>query len=137
MSNYQSAQDQAVSRIEAGENVYLVALELVQAHPGTGGQGALAKAVLSIYDDNHAFSPGEILGPLDEQYTRVVLALWAAYAAKGETAELRRAGEYCYGNFPRLVELSNAMYDARCDVRRRWDEEREEENRRLYPEEYR
>lgn len=134
---YQSEQDKAVERIQAGENVYLVALDLVKAHSGTSGQGALAKAILSIYNENHAFSPGGILGPLDEQYTRVVLALWAAYATKGETAELRRAGEYCFENFPRLIELSNAMHDARCEVRRRWEEEREAENRRLYPEEYR
>lgn len=59
------------------------------------------------------------------------------YAAHGETDELRQAGEWVYSDFPRLVELSDAMADARAVVRQDWERQREEENRRLYPEEYR
>lgn len=118
------------------ENPYLAGLELVKIHSGTSGQVALAKCILSLYNSNHAFSIGEILGPLDSRYTKVVLDMVAAYADHGETAELRQAGEYVYGAFPRLVELSGAMYDARCALRRRWEEEEEAERRRLYPEEF-
>lgn len=112
---------------------YLDALALVKQHSGTSGQTALAKAILSLYNPIHAFSMGEILGPLDDHYTRVVLDMVKAYAADGENADLRQAGEWVYANFPGLVELSQAMGDARQRVRRRWDEEREEEARRLYP----
>lgn len=118
------------------ENPYLAGLELVKIHHGTSGQAALAKCILSLYNANHAFSIGEILGPLDSRYTKVVLEMVAAYAARGETAELRQAGEYVLDNFPRLVELSNAMYDARCAVRRAWEIADEEERRRMYPEEF-
>jgi len=56
------------------------------------------------------------------------------YAIRGETDELRQAGRWCYENFPGLVELSAAAWEARAAVRERWRREREEENRRLYPE---
>ena len=118
-------------------NPYLEALDLVKKHSGTSGQSALAKCILSLYNDEHYFSLGSILGPLDSRYTAVVLAMIAEYAAHGETQELRDAGLYVYQNFPGLVEMSNAMSQARYEVRQRWEEEREAENRRLYPEEYR
>ena len=41
-----------------------------------------------------------------------------------------------FENFPGLVKLSNAMYEARAEVYRKWDAEREQENRRLCPEDY-
>jgi hypothetical protein len=117
-------------------NPYLAGLELVKKHSGTSGQAALAKCILSLYNSAHAFSMGDILGPLDSNYTSVVLAMVNAYARDGETAELCEAGRYVFENFPRLVELSNAMCDARAEVHQKWEREREEENRRLYPEEY-
>lgn len=118
-------------------NPYLVALDLVKQNSGTSGQAALAKRLLSLYNREHAFSLGEVLGPLDARYTKVVLDMVTAYANRGETEELREAGRYVYENFPRLVELSNAMSNARAEVLLEWDRQREEENRRLYPEDYR
>lgn len=118
-------------------NPYTSALEMVKQHAGTSGQTGLAKCILSLYNSNHAFSIGDILGSLDERYTHAVLALVTEYAYHGETADLRRAGEWCYDNFPGLIELSCAMSNARSEVRQKWEEEREAENRRLYPEEYR
>lgn len=118
-------------------NPYLAGLELVKRHSGTSGQTSLAKCILSLYNSEHYFSIGDILGPLDHFYTSTVLAMVSEYAQHGETEELRTAGKYAYENFPGLVELSNAMSDARSKVRQKWEREREEENRRLYPEEYR
>lgn len=117
-------------------NPYLAGLELVKKHSGTSGQAALAKCILALYNQNHPFSIGEILGPLDSHYNQVVFAMMTEYAKHGETAELREAGEWVYKTFPRLIELSSAMSDARAEVRQKWDREREEENRRLYPDEY-
>lgn len=116
-------------------NPYLVGLDLVKQNQGTGGQAALAKCILSLYNDAHAFSIGEVLGPLDERYTNVVLAMVNEYGRHGETAELRQAGQWVYKNFPRLIELSNAMSEARVDVRNKWKQEHEEEMQRLYPDE--
>ena len=117
-------------------NPYLAGLDLVKQNYGTSGQAALAKCILSLYNQVHSFSIGEILGTLDATYSGVVLAMVNEYTRNGETAELRQAGEYVFANFPRLIELSNAMSDARSEVYRKWEREREEENRRLYPEDY-
>ena len=136
-------------------NPYLDGLNLVKQHSGTSGQIALAKCILSLYNPRHAFpiaeilepapssgidshgthmfSMGEILGPLDARYTKIVLAMIHEYARIGETEALREAGRWVYDHFPALVTLSDAMCEARADVRRQWDREREEENRRLYP----
>lgn len=118
-------------------NPYLAGLDLVKQNSGTSGQGALAKCILSLYNSIHAFSMGDILAPLDERYTRVVLAMVGEYARNGETAELRQAGEWVCKEFPGLLELSAAMSSARAEVRQEWERQREAENRRLYPEEYR
>lgn len=115
------------------QNPYLVGLEFVQQNSGTSGQAGLAKCILSLYNDQHAFSIGEILLPLDRANAKIVLAMVSEYAAHGETEELRAAGKYVYANFPRLIELSNAMSSARAEVRQKWDRQHEEEMRRLYP----
>ena len=114
-------------------NPYLAGLDLVKQHSGTSGQIALAKCILSLYNSYHAFSIGEVLGPLDERYSRVVLDMVNEYARNGETPELRQAGEWVYANFPRLIEISKAMGDARIDVRNEWDRQREQELREQYP----
>lgn len=118
------------------QNPYLAGLDLVKQNSGTSGQTALAKCILSLYNREHAFSIGEVLAPLDERYTNVVLSMIGEYSKHGETAELCEAGRWVYENFPGLIALSLAMSNARASVRQEWERQREEENRRLYPEEY-
>ena len=118
------------------QNPYLVALEKVKMHLGTGSQVALCKCILSLYNSYHAFPISEILRPLDSDNTALALAMVNEYATRGETKELCQAGKWVYENSPSLIELSTAMADARDEVRSKWDRQREEENRRLYPEEY-
>lgn len=115
------------------KNPYIAGLSLVKLHDGTSGQAALAKCILSLYNREHAFSIGEIIWPLSGEYLAVVIAMVNEYAQHGETEQLRQAGEYVYKNFPRLVELSKAMSDARFDVREKWRIQHEEKLQRLYP----
>lgn len=82
------------------KNPYLAGLELVQKNYGTSGQAALAKCILSIYNQRHAFSIGEVLEPLGGEYTAVVLAMVSEYARYGETEELRQAGRYTQTSHP-------------------------------------
>jgi hypothetical protein len=103
---------------------YLVGLELVKQNHGTSGQTALAKCILSLYNPRHAFSMGEILGPLDSRYTKVVLGMVKEFADVGENEELCIAGRWVYEEFPDLIELSKAMGDARQKVRDKWENER-------------
>jgi hypothetical protein len=112
---------------------YTVGLELVKQHEGTSGQLALAKCILSLYNRCHGFSIAEILWPLDRRYSSVVSAMFAAYDRHGETPELLEAGEWVYNHFPRLIELSTAMANARSDLRYRWEREDAEERARMYP----
>lgn len=107
-------------------NPYLAGLELVKIHHGTSGQAALAKCILSLYNRRNAFAMSEILAPLDERYLKVVMDMVQAYAENGETDELVSAGRYCAEQFPGLIELATAMAEARDQVWRRWDREREE-----------
>ena len=109
------------------ENIWLLALEKVIHHPGTSGSGAIAKAILSFYNPDHTFSMGEILSALDYENSSIVLRMAAEYSAQGETPELRQAGKEVYNRFPRLIELSEAMYEARQSVRSEWDRQRERE----------
>jgi hypothetical protein len=95
---------------------YTRGFDLVRKHPGTSGQIALAKCILSLYDPCHAFSAGEVLWSLDREYTDTVLAMLAEYAERGETEELRQAGRWVYQNFPCLIELSDAMRQARIQL---------------------
>lgn len=115
------------------QNPYLAGLELVKQNYGTSGQAALAKCILSLYNSEHSFGVGEILGPLDSAYTKVVMDMLNEYAKHGETEALREAGSYVWDNFPRLIELSKAMSNARYEVRQEWERQREEEANRLYP----
>ncbi len=116
-------------------DAYLEALDLVKQHPGTSGQGALAKCILSLYNAGHSFSIGEILAPLDSRYSRVVMNMIQVYMEHGETEGLRQVGSWVYEHFPRLIEVSEAMAEARDNTHRKWDREREEEFKRLYPDE--
>jgi hypothetical protein len=47
----------------------------------------LAKCILSRYNTRNAYAISDILVPLDERYTRVVLAMVKEYAERGETEE--------------------------------------------------
>jgi len=108
-------------------DAYQAAHEQLKTHYGTSGRAALAKAVLSIYNGQlYGFGMGEILGPLDSHYTKLVLDMLAYYAQVGETQTLRDAGEYVRFEMPGLVELAQAGYYAKQDLRAKWDREEEE-----------
>lgn len=80
--------------LAVSSNPYWIALDLVKAHSGTSGQGALAECILSLYNPVLPFSIGKILAPLDERYTEVVLGNGTEYFKRGETEELRMAGQW-------------------------------------------
>lgn len=106
-------------------NPYTQALHTTQRHYDTGGAVGLAKCILSLWNENHRFSMAEILRPLDESNTQLVIGMVKIYGDRGETPELLEAGRWVYDNYPGLIEISSAMYDARGEVLRRRDDERE------------
>ena len=106
---------------------HLEALALIKRHPGTSGATALAKLTLSLWNRCHRFSMSEILQPLDENFTRIALAMCRDYAQYGETPDLLESGRWVYDNYEGLVEISSVQHDAYCDLMRKREEERERE----------
>jgi len=98
---------------------------------GTGSAMRLAKAVLSLYNaDEHPWSIRDCLDGLDGPRAKIVLAMVLDYARNGETHELREVGAQVCKLEPGLVEVGKTMQDARHDLHRRWDREREAETAR-------
>jgi SLT domain-containing protein len=106
-------------------NSYEKALKFVQMNPGTSGSVGLAKLILSLYNDYHCYGISECLGPLDNANTELALAMIRLYAANQERDALNAAGRWVYEKFPRLAEQSQAMQEARQQVRAGWDREAE------------
>lgn len=95
---------------------------------GTGSATRVAKCVLSLYNgEEHPWPMADILGGLDSRLSALVLAMVRDYADHGETAELIEVGKRVWHLEPGLVELGRAMHEARREVHRRWDREREEQ----------
>lgn len=109
-------------------NSYSKALAFIQRNPGSSGGLGLAKLILSIYNAYHCYSIRECLEPLDRDNTDLALAMIRLHAAGQERQSLNEAGAWVYENFPRLVEQSSVMQEARERCRNRWDREREQEN---------
>lgn len=99
----------------------------------TSGGVGLAKLVLSLYNEQCGFAVSECVGSMDQNLTRIALALIADYAAYGETEALRQLGRPLVDAYPGLWEHGLVMRDARAALRARWEREADEERRRLYP----
>lgn len=114
------------------QNPHSAAIDFIKKHTSSNASIGLAKAILSLYNPIHAFSIAEILGPLDQNNSSLVVQMVSIYAVKGETTELKEAGKWICesGTFERLFDLSKSMADAREKLRRQWEYEREQAVRR-------
>jgi hypothetical protein len=99
------------------------ALEFITLNPGTAGALGLAKLVLSLYNDDCAFSFRECITSLDDNNTALAVRVAEHFAGHGEDAELRRAGERLLELNPRLWDLGQAATNAKEALRRRWNED--------------
>jgi hypothetical protein len=106
-------------------NPYNQALAFIKANSYSSAAGALSKCILSLWNENHRFSIAEILQPLDQYNTWLVIDMVRLYATHGETQELLDAGRWVYDHKQDLIEVSNAMSSARSEVIQRWEEEYE------------
>lgn len=106
------------------QNVYERALTKLKSHPSSRVRISLAKSILTVYNERHAFSVGEMFDGLDDEHKILILEIFTEYANNFENSNgFREVGRYCYDNFPRLIELSEAMFDARSVVRGKWERE--------------
>lgn len=112
---------------------YTEARKWISMCPDTSGGVALAKLVLSLYNDQCGFAASECLQPLDTNLTKVALGLIRDYADHGETEPLRQLGRQLVDEYPGLWQQGLAMQSARQVLRDQWRREQEAEERRLYP----
>ena len=102
---------------------YQEAVGWIQRHPGTGSANSLAKLVLSLWNDECAFSFRECISNLDEDRTRLALRLVTHFAARGEDQELVAAGHEVCRAYPRLWDLGQAADTAKRQLQARWHKE--------------
>ncbi len=105
---------------DAAPSPYQEALGWIQRHPGTGSAGSLAKLVLSLWNDDCAFSFRECVGNLDEDRTALALRMVARFAARGEDPELVGAGHEVCRAYPRLWDLGQAADTAKRQLQAQW-----------------
>jgi hypothetical protein len=102
---------------------YQEAVELIDRHPGTGSSTGLAKLILSLWNDDCAYSFRECVRSFDAERSDLALRIMHRYLVHGEDAELRRAGEHVYRTHPRLWELGIAATDAKTKLPQQWESE--------------
>lgn len=98
------------------QNPYLRAAEMMKRHPTTSGSYALAKAILSLYNDENCYSIRECLDGRDSDITRVIVEMVAYYAGRGEDQSLRDAGEAVCEFYPHLLEIGYAGHLAKISA---------------------
>jgi hypothetical protein len=79
---------------------YPEALTWIRRHPGTAGARGLAKLVLSLWNDECAFSLRECLSGLDAERTALALRLVSHFAEHGEERELIEMGHAVCRDLP-------------------------------------
>jgi hypothetical protein len=102
---------------------YQEAVELIDRHPGTGSSTGLAKLILSLWNDDCAYSFRECVRSFDKDRDALAGRIISHYLAHGEDAELIRAGDHVYKAHPRLWELGIAATDAKTQLRQQWESE--------------
>lgn len=102
-------------------SAYQDALTIIQRHPFTGGADCLAKLLLSLWNDDAAFSFRECIRSLDAENTLIALRCVTHFAARGEDDELVKVGYRVLELYPRLWELGQAATTAKAALRREWE----------------
>jgi hypothetical protein len=99
---------------------YAEAWHWVERHPGTGSANSLAKLLLSLWNQENAFSFRECVHNLDAQRIRLALRVVIHFAECGEDSELIKIGYKVYEAYPRLWELGEAATRAKFDLQEKW-----------------
>lgn len=85
---------------------YRICFEMLQKHPGTGSQMALAKAFLSM--DGRYFSLQEIFGSLDSRHAEAVTAMIIDYGKRNNISDYWTFKTAVENQFPELVDIAES-----------------------------
>jgi SLT domain-containing protein len=116
------------------QNPYEPAVEWIQRHNGTGSAAGLAKLILSLWNDDAAFSFRECTRNLDDIRSALALNIIKHFLGHGEDLFLVDAGKQVYGLYPHLWEKGYAGSEGKREWERQREREREERNRKEHPE---
>ncbi len=118
------------------ENPYEPALAWIRKDPTTGSASGLAKLILSLWNDDAAFSFRECVRSFDDIRAAWALKMIDHFLQNGEDRLLQAAGKEVAKLCPSLWKLGYAGTEAKHEMLRQWDQEREERNRREHSENF-
>lgn len=104
---------------------YQESLSFVKNNRGSSSAIGMAKLILSLYNDNNAFSLSECVKNFDRERLNLASLMIGDYFANGETSELINAAHEIFEFSPDLKELADAASDAKSEVRAKWRREKE------------
>jgi hypothetical protein len=98
---------------------------LIDRHPGTGSSTGLAKLILSLWNDDCAYSFRECVRSFDKDRSALTGRMIEHFLKRGEDADLILAGDHIYDHIykspPRLWELGMAATDTKTKLRQQWE----------------
>lgn len=116
------------------DNPYTPALEWIRKDPGTGSATGLAKLILSLWNDEAAYSLRECCSSYDDIRTAWTLKIVAHFLKHGEDKFLVDAGDEVYKLCPYLWDVGYAGTEGKRAAIKEKDRQREEELRKEHPE---
>lgn len=87
---------------------YTKAWEYIRRHETSGASVQMAKFILSLYNDENAFSLRECTRTIDEEGDRIIVDLVKHFLDVGEDKELVDVGSKIVKFYPRLTEIGYA-----------------------------
>lgn len=99
------------------ETAYTKAIEFIRQHPATGSAVGMAKLLLSLYNDEAAFSYRECVSNFDSERLRLAMDVIEHFNHVGETKELVSIGSELCDRYPSLWEMGYAGTVAKIKVR--------------------
>jgi hypothetical protein len=116
------------------DNPYEPALVWIRKDPTTGSATGLAKLILSLWNDDAAFSFRECVRSFYDIRAAWALKIIDHFLKHGEDRLLQAAGKEVSELCPPLWKLGFVGTDAKHELLKQWDREREERYRREFPE---
>jgi len=109
-----------MTNVTAEGSPYRQAWRWIQDNPGTGSARNLAKLLLSLWNDDNAFSFRECIDSLDDERRQLALQMTAHFARHGEDRELVDLGYQVVETYPRLWEAGQAACKAKRALYAQW-----------------
>lgn len=116
------------------QNPYAPAVAWIREASTTGSGIGLAKLILSLWNDDAAFSFRECTRSFDPTRASWALRIVAHFLAAGEDAFLREAGRQVCDICPRVWDEGYAGSEAKRAIVREWERQCEERVRIEQPE---